>query len=697
MRQDIPNFEAILELFQKVNVSEKKYLPENTETKCKRLAALNSNDKANCTATDILEAKQKEKDGEWVSSGTLRSIIVHLQLLDALYQKNHKREKDIIANLVAYLGNGYYYRVEDLEQLFALATQLYEFCHIEKNSGSMRLYEADKDDFVKLRVRSAKYLMRCGYVLEVKNAEIDVPNLSKKNIVNYLDFGIAIVGGMWFITALFKNEIYGKFHKGLERYLIMRDKKSIGSSQKLKASVPYAYLLQLGMKHLEDSSPLITEQGRRVQYEEILRVASAYLEILNLQGHSIMEDMFYSYEHFPMILSCNMLYEKLCIPRQYHPEYTELLVTKLIGPFYRKLPKDKQKFSLENYIEVMRYILKKANGPVLVSEEELLCRLPVSAKQLKEIMRELSYESSKVNEDFAHFLDVTNTWKRPLVHLSSNRYFCLDARLVGFAFYEVLYQLVNNRYDTKLKKRFQDDMGTALEKIVRDMFSDKRISFVKGKYSRKGDLPERDCDMIVEGDRHLLFVEIKKMPLPESYETGDDVAVLRALEKGMLYAQEQILWHRLRLHQYGVIDLDDEGKLIEVHKSGKDIYSISLCMPEYDFLSDQMIVKSFLESVLFVSYHAQDASRDNALKQLNKRISTIRDISTKLFDGQPYTSQDVFFNSSFMSLQQLWTALKFFPTKEKFLDYCSTSHCIVTGQDVYGSMWSIKSIVEKTK
>ena len=40
-----------------------------------------------------------------------------------------------------------------------------------------------------------------------------------------------------------------------------------------------------------------------------------------------------------------------------------------------------------------------------------------------------------------------------------------------------------------------------------------------------------------------------------------------------------------------------------------------------------------------------------------------------------------------MSLQQLWMALRLFTTKEKLLDYCSKSHCIVTGmEDVYDNI-----------
>lgn len=690
MRQEIPKFNDILSTVNKVCAGNRNFLAENTVDRSKKLAVLNLNDKDNCTSTDKLDAIEKEHNGEWIKCSTLRSITIHLQLLDALFSENHKREEDILENLLAYIGNAYYYRMEDLEQLLGLAVQLYEFCLGDTGAKRMRLYKAECNDYVRLRIRNAKYLMRRGYRLGVKKGEVDIPDASEQELVRFLDTAIAGMGGIWFTKALFEQEIMGKYHKGLERYLIMRDKKSLGDRSKIKKRIPFAYLLQLGMKHLEKMNYMLTAQGWQQQYEDVLRTAKAYLEISNLQGHSTMEDMFSNYEHFPMVLACNMLYEKMCIPRQYHPEYVELLVTKLIGPFYEGLSSDKRKFSLDEYVSVMQYVLGKAMGPVVVSVEELRRKLLLPTDRLQAILNAISLDSNEVNRGFCNYLDTTNTWQKPLVRMSGNRFFCLDARMSGYAFYEVLYQTVYHGYEKEQNRKLREDLGTKLEEVVRGIFEDRKIQFVKGKYKCIGDLPERDCDMIIEGDKQLLFVEIKKIPLPETYETGDDVAVLQTLGKGMLYAQEQILWHRLRLHRYGFLELEDDGKIIEVRDAGKQIFAISLCLPEYDFLSDQLIVKSFMESTLFVSYHAHDKAREDALKQLNDRMERIRKIAGKLFDGQPYTSQQVFFNTSFMSLQQLWMALRFYPTKEKLLDYCSTSHCIVTGLDVYGNMWHLK-------
>lgn len=53
------------------------------------------------------------------------------------------------------------------------------------------------------------------------------------------------------------------------------------------------------------------------------------------------------------------------------------------------------------------------------------------------------------------------------------------------------------------------------------------FSYVIGKYRPWRDMPERDCNMILEDATQAMFLEIKKCPLPGSYEQGDDVKYYR--------------------------------------------------------------------------------------------------------------------------------------------------------------------------
>lgn len=184
-----------------------------------------------------------------------------------------------------------------------------------------------------------------------------------------------------------------------------------------------------------------------------------------------------------------------------------------------------------------------------------------------------------------------------------------------------------------------------------------------------------------------MFVEIKKCPLPDSYEQGDDVKVLQALGDGMLYAQEQILWHELRLKEKGVIELyDPEGNWLMDYSPGKKrIMAVSICMPEYDFLTDRSITEAFLESTLLVTYHTVDPNREALLKKLNKRAGTIQMVAGRLFDGKPFDVKEVFLNHNSEACSKFGLCCSFAGQWRSFW-ICAVSSCFLLPERRM-SMW----------
>lgn len=101
------------------------------------------------------------------------------------------------------------------------------------------------------------------------------------------------------------------------------------------------------------------------------------------------------------------------------------------------------------------------------------------------------------------------------------------------------------------------------------------------------------------------------------------------------------------------------------------------------------MTETFLESILRVTYHAIDPSQEKKLDKLNKRTENIRMVTARLFDGMKYTTRDVFYNSLFRSLQQVWTMLRVCDTLDVFLDMCATQLVMITGAgDVYVDIWN---------
>jgi hypothetical protein len=438
------------------------------------------------------------------------------------------------------------------------------------------------------------------------------------------------------------------------------------------------------LKHLKGNL-LASESHKKSLYDKIIHLSKAYLEVLQLQGYHVIGEMFEPLEDFPYILSRNLCFEKMYIPRQYHPDYIKMLLQHMLKPYYPQGNEKPRAYCFYNYVKTAEYILTNAMGPRIFSKDELKDAIGISEYKLNMLLQDICMDAEQVNSGFLHYMDETNTWRKPLIKMDEDRYFCLDGRMSGYAFYEVMYQIIFAVMGSGLSKK----QGVSLENMVYRLFKEKHFSYVTGRYKQLDDLPERDCDMILECCDRVMFVEIKKCPLPGSYEQGDDVKVLQALGDGMLYAQEQILWHKLRLKEKGVLELHDAdwNRLPDFTVGEKSVIAVSICMPEYDFLTDRNITEAFLESTLLVAYHAVDPGREKLLEKLNQRARAIQALSERLFEGKKFHVKDVFFKSQFRSLQQIWTMLRFCETEEEFVDMCNQQLFVITGSgDVYADI-----------
>ena len=621
-------------------------------------------------------AKSKVESGDWFVSNFFHGIIVHMQLLEAIEGADYSVEMDLLETLAAHLGNGAYFEKNRLNSLMECAGNLY--LAAEKSN---HLYKARLDESTQLLIAAVKELKREGARFLIVQGAPEFDEDSERILVSKLDTMIKQIGGMFVIRQLFEQEISKRYNAQLGRYLIYRNKTSFYGTQTLESRIPYQYLLQLSLKHLRGNTPL-SETYKRSLYEKMIHMSKAYLEVLQLQGYSVIGELFEPLEDFPYRLSRNLCFEKMYIPRQYHPAYIKLLLHKMLEPFYAQGAAKPRVYSFFHYVKLAEYILENAVGPRIFTKREWKDALGIAEYKLNMMLEDLSLVAEEVNPDFLHYLDETNTWRKPLIKLDEERYFCLDGRMAGYAFYEVMYQILFAAMGSSLSKK----QGPMLEQMVYQMFRDKHFSYVTGRYQRMDDMPERDCDMILESMERVMFLEIKKCPLPGSYEQGDDVKVLQALGDGMLYAQEQILWHKVRLKEKGVLELyDAKGNRLPDYTPGKKlVMAVSICMPEYDFLTDRNITEAFLESTLLVSYHAVDPQREKLLKKLNKRAQTIQTLAGRLFDGRKFDVREVFFRSQFRSLQQIWTMLQFCETVEEFLELCSHQMYVITGAgDVY--------------
>lgn len=655
---------------------------------CKKLAVYNSIDDKKDAAGTALTAIRNENEHIWFSMRAVRRAITHFQLLDYIFKDDHKLACDVLSTLNAHIGNCYYFESQKIDELLSLALKLYAF---GINKPFSNIYKADKSADLKLQIRAARYLIKkCGCNFEIRQDDIIFKNDTEKTVSFLIDSLIADIGGRRFIDYLYQNELAKKYNEKMGRYIIARDKIMYYGNNLPDVRIPYNYLIQLALKNLESGNRILSETGRRNKYKDVINIASAYLEVLNLQGHHAYEDMFSAFEDFPLILAKNMCFEILFVPRQYNYCFVLMLLDSLMRSKYDNLSIKPRIYTFNSYMAFAKYVLENSKEAAEFDIDTIRLKTGIGKQSLDKIIEDVSMDYTKVNTSFIHYLDETNTWRKPLIRKKDGKLFCVGASIAGFGFYEVMYQILCGAYGQRV---LNGELGFDLEKLVYNLFDKKKIKFIKGKYDAIKNMPERDCDLIIEGSDKVCFIEIKKIPLPNTYEQGDDVAVLAALGDGMLYAQEQIMWHKLRLKETGHILLCDKstGKTHDFVLGDRRIYSISLCMPEYDFLTNPTIVQAFLESTMFVNYHTYDSGRQNMFDKLNKRIEDMRMLTALMYKDKRPDARKIFFNASFMSLQQLWLILQYYDNTEAFLDYCQSSHSILCGRgDIYAELLALQ-------
>ena len=456
--------------------------------------------------------------------------------------------------------------------------------------------------------------------------------------------------------------------------------------------VPYNYLIQLAIKHLDEiQCPLLTENGQHSKYDEAIRISSDYLNILNLQSYSTFGDILWNYENIPQKLSQNILFEKMFTPVQYCPDF----VIRFIKGVYAPLFDDSKniEYSFNEYFKFCEFIMDEKRTCVAYTFNEIKQATKLRKATLKNILDDVALGYDKVNTEYTHFLAKTNYRLKPLVKLKNNTYFLFSAYFNGFALCEVLYNKLKPYY----KGDFNKLKGIHLENMIKSMFKEKSFCFHSGKYSI-GNSENLECDLILEDDKRIIFIEIKNQPLLDGFELGDDVETLYYLGEGMIKAQKQCYRHIKWLKSMGKLIIKNEKSRLqyELSENGRQIICISVCSQEYLFLSNKTFSEPFLQSLLFATYHATDTNKEVRLNRLNTLRNELEQLVIDIHGTDNINVNQVFFNTLFRSAQQIFSCLTLSETLDDFIYHLTHPIHIMDGSgDVYHQLLTSMLMIKR--
>lgn len=652
-------------------------LKKTIEKKIKNIATYNINED-NISEEEVAKIEYYNQEiGEIVQSSVFIDISKQLYLEKHLLKNELTLHINIIYTLWAHLGNGYYFDIKDTDwdSLFDYSIDLFYINPFLQSTVAKDL---------NVLIRAAKYLKDKGIEFNIIEGKVILEDKSHLLVHSLLENMISNAGGLNVLLKLFNEELQPKYNLKLDRYLIHRNKSTTGENSK-NIRVPYNYLINICGKNLDSGLKVFTIKGSNDIYKKIIQLSSYYLTVLELQGFSVFEDIIVNYKDIPRYISNNIIFENLYIPVQYNPTYIlEILNNLYRSIFYKSKYKE---FTFDEYYKVASVILKEYASCSRVTMNELITKTGIRKTILSRILIEISQSKDNINSDFTEILTPTNLFDKPLAFLKEDIYFLVSPYFCGYSFITVMHEILK-RLKVPILNR---ELGMILEEYVKKELENKNFKYHSGHYSISNPNTRGECDIVLETNKEIIFLEVKKRGLPDTFKLGDDVEVLKSLGEGMLHAQKQILKHRVFLQKNGYMDIykeqNESSPYTTLSWNSRRILSISICLPEYGFLTNKTISSIFLESLIFATYHARDQNQEYKLSKLNKLREQTMGLVEELREEDRKNAHIVFFNTLFRSVQQFLYVLKLSNDIDELIDYLSEEIYVTYGSlDFYTTL-----------
>lgn len=572
----------------------------------------------------------------------------HLRLKKIIEGKDVEPEFHAIEELWKSIGNRYNFKLSPdvIQKLLDIGKQI-------RPSRSL-----PRDDNVEKLAASAIRLSKISSGITISKASIKFDEDFSNHIFRYLDDKMAQLGGLEFVSHYNGYiKMIQLYYSPFDRYIVCRQ-EYLGERQE-----PINFLLNLAARHF-DKHP-----GRKWEYqtelhEDIINVATDFLEVCDLQGKSGFAYAMMDPREVAYHLCDELFFYKMCIPCQYSSRF---ILSSLKYLFHDWFDKARRKYSYCDYYTIAKFFLNVnwwEKEKRFLSLEEIYQSTRIARYKLKEIFEDISLPINRINKDFNAFDSPANFWDYPLFFAPGRGYCCFDRILCGRGFLARIYQIIKPNM-----RDLDSEQGHALERWLYDEMKKKGYTVKFGKYPSLGGLEESDCDFVLENNRiHLL--ELKKQQVMREFNNVDDVSLYGAIGKGMIRAQKQCFAHELYLRKNKRIVFPDD-RVIEMSPTNLPASKISICYGEYSYVSSKAFMILIMKSILKNGeIKAIDENRQKELNAYNKYSKQILDIIIKQNSllGRKMEINEIIPYSLFCSIQQILMAIWNTSNENEFLE-----------------------------
>jgi len=529
---------------------------------------------------------------------------------------------------------------------------------------------------------SVKILMSKGCEIDIVNSDIVIKSGLEK-VVGKISEDIKEYGGLALAKSLFSHLVkLSKYSPVYERYMLSREVNFMSTSQ--KPQIPYGYLLNMAVRYPFEAVCTKNDQKR---LDDIIELSVALCNgAYGVQEYNAWAFHFQTPESIIKFCTNIALWDSIYSIPQGRPGLALEVNKELYDWLGNADFKDIFGFTLDELLAVSTAIFEIAddgNGPVTIYYSEVKKKVKNIDKEI--VLRILKFLSHKkdVNQNLKLPSDYTDIdfFLLPLLKLGETKFLLMDKSWCAPAFYEVMATKIR---DSKYPD-FDKKIGKALEMLVNRRFGNKGITYHYGVYRVDG--KDGECDIVIESDKSIILIELKKKVLTRKSKSGLDVNIILDLAGSLLDAQCQSGRTEIILREKGEIDLIDEnGDVHKLEYKKRKIERVALTQLDFGGFQDRAIINQFLR--VLTTHSFKTYSSDEAIIKKFNKLEEKRQLWLEQYDKLVTLDSGFthfpFFNCWFLNLPQLLEVIELSTNNDTFCKlFLNTKHVHTGSLDFY--------------
>jgi hypothetical protein len=504
-----------------------------------------------------------------------------------------------------------------------------------------------------------------GLKINFNDGYIDLTEEIETAIYEKIEYIIKYVGGINIISCiLFINQ--NNYNAEQHRFHFIRNLSDIEIKE---PDIPIGYLINICLKYLRNSIEIPYEEINK-NIIELFELTKNYCTLYDVQSYNLWEDLLISHEDLPYKLHEFALYDTIFTVNQFNPyELREFL--KFIFADFQIVS-----LNINYYIDFISDIIESCKDPfkpyILHKKSIYKKHTKLLTTTIDKILDIFSYNYFDINTKykFPNDYNECNAMLKPLVNIGSDKYFLLNSSMCAMNAYEALMIRLREQVDD-----LDSRIGCRFEEYIKKLFTQKNISFHSAEYKNGNG----QCDIVIETNKQILFIEVKKKALTRIAKSGNDVQIFLDLSKSMVDSLIQLNNHEINLRNTEKLELEN----YTIYLNRRDVEKMTLVMHDYGAMQDYTICDQILRNIEIGDYDIYDQKYKNEFEKSRIKFKELNEQMSQINLWKTDTRQS-HMNYKFLSLSQLLIILDNSSSNETFMkNFMKIKHVALYNHDFY--------------